>query len=238
MTINFTSLKRLLSPLFSGVVKSIFLTILIFLCLQSVQAGSNISLDNAKKEKFTVFVTELSISPLGQNLLISWQADKTAFNYYEVERSLDGRNFSTIGLVLDAPENSNLCMFKDRKMNCSPAITIWYRIKAIDKTGGVLYSNSSSYVIEKALNSSMDATAVPNPFTNSTLLKFNSETIGFAEVKVQNLNGQTLLSKQSAISKGNNSILLDGLSGLHNGIYIARLSINGTVIGNQKLIKN
>jgi len=236
MTTNSTTLRRLLSPVFSGFVKCNFLIISILL-LQSAQAGSTISLDNAKKSQLPVFNTELSIEAAGQNLIISWQADKATINYYEVEKSTDGEHFSTIGLVLDVLENSNLCMFKDKKLTNTSGKTVWYRIKAIDKDGGMLYSNSSSFVSEKKLAPACEATVCPNPFTTGTIFKFKSTTTGIAEIKVQNLDGQTLLSKQSGINKGYNSIGLEGLGSLTSGIYIARLTINGTVIGNQKLIK-
>ena len=184
-----------------------------------------------------VFATTLSVSVSGQNMLISWQADKEAFSYYEVERSTDAVNFSTIGLVLDAPENSNICLFKDRKTESLAGKTVWYRIKAIAKEGVFSYSNSISYISEKTLASTCETEAFPNPFKGGTALKFKSSEVGFAQISVQNLDGQTLLSKQSHIIKGYNNINLDGLASLSRGIYIARLSINGTVAANQKLIK-
>jgi len=217
MTTFITSFKELFS-------KHNILIILLFLCMQSALADS-----------LPVFTTEVAVTTAGQNLVISWQADKTAFNYYEVEKSTDGQHFSTIGLVLDAPENSNLCLFKDRKPSAS---TVWYRIKAINKAGVASYSNSTSYVLENVAAVTCEASAFPNPFTDATVIKLKSNEAGFAEVKVQSLGGQTLLSKQSNISKGYNSIPLDGLSGLTKGIYVARLTINGAVAGNQKLIKN
>lgn len=224
MNTIFTPFNQLLSERLIRTVKSNLLLILLFLCIQSAQAGN-----------LPVFTTELAVSPSGQNLVISWQADKAAFNYYEVEKSTDGKHFSTIGLVLDAPENSNLCLFKDKKQ---ASATVWYRIKALDKAGVASYSNSTSYVVENGASLTCEASVFPNPFTEATVIKFKSNEAGFAEVKVQNLNGQTLLSKQSNISKGYNSISLDGLSGLTKGIYVARLTINGTEAGNQKLIKN
>ena len=231
MSKNFTSSTPLFTYRLISTPKYKLLFILIFVF--ALQAGArNISV---VENGLPGFNTQLSVSTSGQNLVISWQADKETFNYYEVEKSIDAIHFSTIGLVLDAPENSNICLFKDKKMTNSTK-TVWYRIKAITKDGIVSFSNSTSYVIEEP-TVSCPSGAFPNPFKDVTEVRFKSNEAGFAEVKLQSLDGQTLLSKQSHISIGYNSIYLDGLASLSQGIYVARIIINGTVAGNQKLIK-
>ena len=205
--------------------------------LCALQAGARNLSSNANLENgFPVFTTPLAISASGQNLVISWQADKEAFNYYEVEKSADDVHFSTIGLVLDAPENSNTCLFKDKKTANSKGKTVWYRIKAIDKDGKASYSGSASYVFEQSA-ANCASEAFPNPFESITSIKFKSNESGFAEISVRNLDGQILLSKQSHINAGYNNIELEGLASLTKGIYVARITINGTVAGNQRLIK-
>lgn len=227
---NFTSFTSLFTYRFAGTLKYNFLFILI--SLFALQAGArNLTLSNG----LPVFTTPLAVSTSGHNLVISWQADKEAFTHYEVEKSADAVHFTTIGLVLDAPENSNICLFKDKKMANSTGKTVWYRIKAIDKDGIASYSNSVSYVVEQPAD--CELTTFPNPFKDATEVRFKSNEAGCAQVTVKNLDGQTLLSKQSQISMGYNSIFLDGLASLSKGIYVARITINGTVAGNQKLIK-
>ena len=78
----------------------------------------------------------------------------------------------------------------------------------------------------------------PNPFVENLTVRFNSSQKGMAEIRLISATGQTMLSKQSIISKGYNNIQLDGLSNLNNGMYVARLVMNGVVIDNQKIIKN
>jgi len=193
---------------------------------------------SAQGRSNTILFNELSIVNSGHNLIISWQADKTAFDHFEVERSLDGKNFSTIGLVLDAPENTNTCMFKDKKLNKTNAVTIWYRIKAINKDGSMVYSSSSSYTLEKETVADYTVSVSPNPFNNTAAFKIAGSKPGFAEIRIQNLAGETLLSKQSTISKGSNTILVDGMKKLNSGIYMAVVTINGIVVDNQRVVKD
>lgn len=230
MNNNSTSLKSLFSDRLLSIAK--YITLIILVCLVSLQAGARTNNANG----LPVFTTPLSVFTAGQNLVISFQADKNTFNYYEVEKSTDGQNFTTVGLVLDAPENSNTCLFKDKKSVTPTTKTVWYRIKAIAKDGVASYSSNASYASETPAVS-CESAAFPNPFVDATTVKFKSNESGLVEVTVRNLEGQTLLSKQSHISVGYNSIDLDGLSSLSKGIYVARITINGTVAGNQKLIK-
>ena len=78
----------------------------------------------------------------------------------------------------------------------------------------------------------------PNPFIENLNIRFTSAETGVAQIRITNIAGQTMLSKQSTISKGYNNIQLDGLSSLASGMYVAQLIMNGTVIDNQRVIKN
>ena len=182
-------------------------------------------------------ISRIMISASGHNLLLSWQVDKSAFNYYEVEKSSDGQNFLTIGLVLDAPENSNTCLFKEKKPGLPQNLSTWYRIKGILKNGNVIYSNPSSYRETELATPASGNSFSPNPFTHSGVVSFYSDQVGFAVLKLQNAAGEILLSKQSVINKGNNTIQVDGLSTLSSGVYVARLIINGIAVVNQKVVK-
>lgn len=210
-----------------GISKVSFLTIILFLFLQAAQGRTA-----------PVFNNELSIATSGHNLILSWQADKATLGHFEVERSFDGQHFATIGLVLDAPENTNTCMFKDKKTSNSTDKTVWYRIKSINKDGSAYYSSSSKYTIEKAVVADCVVSIAPNPFNDIAVFKFISNKPGLAEVKVQNLAGETLLSKQSTISKGSSNIQVEGLNKLTSGIYMAQFLMNGIVIDSQRVIKD
>ena len=233
MTKSITFITHLFNST-SRIIKSTLLIISFSFSILSVSAGDQL-IYNSKLE---TPISEILISAVGNNLVLSWQVDKSAFNYYEVERSYDGKSYTTIGLVLDAPENSNTCLFKDKKSGSSTGLTTWYRIKGIEKQGSVLYSASSSYKESIAAEKEvLNKAFAPNPFINAVSIKYLSKLAGFAEIILQNTAGETLLSKQSVLSKGYNNIQLPGLSKLVAGTYVARLIINGTVVVNQKVVK-
>ena len=233
-----SSIQLSFSPAFN-IAKASFLTIMLFLSLQSLQAGTiSYLVKKDQKEVSPASNNELSIYISGNNLILSWEANKATLGHFEVEKSFDGQHFSTIGLVLDAPENTNTCMFKDKKTNSPSNKTIWYRVKSINKDGSMFYTGSSRYTIPKATSSDCTVSVSPNPFNGTAVFKFISNKPGLAEVKVQNLAGETLLSKQSNIMKGSNSIQVEGLSKLTSGIYMAQFLMNGVVIDNQRVVKD
>ena len=232
MKTNFSSLRiSVVSRFLKSCINFIFISLSLF-SFVNTNGGNSGNILNRVNE---TLISSILISPSGHNLILSWQVDKSAFNYFEVEKSNDGKIFSTIGLVLDAPENSNTCLFK-AKRSTQENMT-WYRIKGILKDGAVLYSPSSSFQENEIFTPIVLHAFSPNPFLTTGDIKYFSNQAGFAVVKLQNIAGETLLSKQSVLIKGNNNIQLAGLNKLPSGIYVARLIINGTVMVNQKVVK-
>lgn len=160
-------------------------------------------------------------------------------SHFEVERSFDMANFSTIGLVLDGfvVNNTNKSyQYKDNSVELQGRTMAYYRLKQYDKDGQFAYSKVIAVRLQAKADVAMQLS--PNPFVESLNLRFTSTENGTAQIRISNMMGQTLLSKQSTISKGYNNIQVDGLGGLAAGMYTAQLILNGTLIDNQRVVKN
>jgi len=170
----------------------------------------------------------------------SWTTE-TEVNHdrFELERSFDNTNFKTVALIL-GPKSSNgetkYYEYTDKSSELADKKIAYYRLKQIDIDGKVTYSTIKLARFEGNAVSPIQVS--PNPFVEKLNLKFVSEEIGKAEIRIMNMTGQTLLSKQSTISKGYNNVQIEGLRGLASGMYMAQLIMNGTVIDNQRVIKN
>jgi hypothetical protein len=90
-------------------------------------------------------IDEVGVKAVGNNIILSWEADKVTFSYYELQKSDDGVNFKTVGLVLDAPEDSNTCLFKDLKANAANA-KIFYRVNGVQANGNIVVGKSNTFV--------------------------------------------------------------------------------------------
>jgi hypothetical protein len=159
-------------------------------------------------------------------------------NYFEVERSFDGRTFSSIALVLDGFENGTKksYQFKDNAPELQSKPVIYYRLKQVDKDGKTTYTNTLAVKMKAANDISIQA--FPNPFAENLNVRFTATENGKAEISLVNGNGQQIMTKQSNITKGFITVQMDGLAKLAPGLYIATVKINGVVAGSQKIIKN
>ena len=160
-------------------------------------------------------------------------------SHFEVERSFDMNNYKTIGVVLDGFEGDNgsrSSMFKDLAASLKGQSVVYYRLKQFDLDGKSSYSKVLAVRLEEKNEIVMQVT--PNPFAETLVVRFNSIENGLAQIRIINVTGKTMLSKQTVISKGSNSIMVDGLKGLSTGMYVAQMIMNGNVIDNQKVVKN
>lgn len=160
-------------------------------------------------------------------------------HHFEVERSFNATDFTTIGLVLDAEQvngNDRTYRFKDASAELQGKTIAYYRLRQVDIDGKVTYSSTLAVRLQSAATD-MAVQVSPNPFVEQVTLRFNAGENATAQVRIINMNGQTLLSKQSVITKGYNNVMVDGLGKLPKGMYIAQLLINGAIAGSQQLVK-
>ena len=174
-----------------------------------------------------------------KTVVLSWTTEQEINNnHFEVERSYDGANFTTIGLVLDGFENGSQknYQFKDNAAELQTKSVIYYRLKQVDNDGKFSYTNT--LVVKMQPKGGVVMQTSPNPFTANLDIRFTAMANAKAEVAIINTNGQQVLVKQTEITKGYVTIQLDGLSKLAPGMYIATLKIDGVTSGTQKIIKN
>lgn len=148
-------------------------------------------------------------------------------------------NYATIGMVLDGfavNGTGKSYQFKDNAAELQGKTMAYYRLKQIDIDGKATYSRVLAVRLQAKAGVTMQAS--PNPFVENLNVRFTATESGIAQIRIMNSYGQTLLSKQSPISKGYNNVQVDGLNGLAAGMYIAQLVLNGTVIDNQRVVKN
>jgi len=174
-----------------------------------------------------------------KSVLLKWITEQEInHNYFEVERSFDGRTFSTIAMVLDGFENGTKksYQFKDNASELQSKPVIYYRLKQVDKDGKTTYTNTLTVKMKAVSDITIQAS--PNPFVENLNVRFTAAENGKAEISLTNSNGQQIITRQSNIAKGYITIQMDGLAKLAPGMYIATVKINGVVTGSQKIIKN
>ena len=160
-------------------------------------------------------------------------------NHFEVERSFDSRNFSTLAMVLDAYSangNNKSYKYKDNGAELAGKAVVYYRIKQVDADGKATYSTVLSVRLQSKSGVTMQVS--PNPFMEKLTVRFESAAAGNAEVRIVNMTGQTIASKQTIIGEGYNNLQVEGLNKLSSGMYVAQVYVNGVIVDTQKVIRN
>ena len=182
----------------------------------------------------------LSLNTTGKNkkVILNWQTNEEInINAISVERSFNGTSFSPINTIIDAFSKNNLNNYQaiDASEELIGKAYIYYRIKQINASGKITYSNLS--YVHLSQNPDMKMETSPNPFTEKIKVQFNSEVKGNAEIRISNITGLNLKIKKTEIAQGINNLYIDGLASMPAGLYFARLLINGEVVETKKIIK-
>lgn len=137
-------------------------------------------------------------------------------SHFDVERSDDGSQFNKIGVVTSfVPQNKAV---KFSYQDTSPTSnTIYYRIKVVSKDGVSKYSNILTVRVSSASSGKLKIS--PNPASSSVNLSFYSALRGTMELQLLDMTGKIVLREQHVVESGQNSITLNQLSRLSEGIY-------------------
>jgi hypothetical protein len=174
-----------------------------------------------------VTFTSFTASPRSNDVLLSWSTASELNNKgFEVERSVNGRDFKTVDFVKGAGNSSrnvNYNLTDAKAFNATNVL--YYRLKQIDFDGKFAYST----IVRVSKNAGeANALAVfPNPYSTDYSLSFTATNNGNASIEMVDLQGRVVASQEATISSGPNTLSMKETTNLKSGIYFVRLTING-----------
>jgi len=156
---------------------------------------------------------------------------------FEVQRSLDGVHYSSIGFVnsLANGGNSNVTLnyaFTDNNVSGSKQ---FYRLRQADLNGGSKLSNIVLLKSDKPTLITLDG-MFPNPAVSVVNMMIASPAKDKVLVTLVDMSGRTVLQKQLNVETGSNTIPVD-VSGLASGTYMVRLQSGNGEVSTGKLVK-
>jgi len=164
--------------------------------------------------------------PKGDDNLLQWQTvTEINSNYFNIQRSITGSNFATIGKVNAAGASTAKInyAYTDHFTAGDLSPVVYYRLQEVDKDGKIAYSNIA--VVRKNIINGGFVIA-PNPVRDVINLQAGSN-IGDAVVILQDMNGKVLYSaKQQNITAGEK--IQVSTSALAKGMYIVTIKTNNT----------
>lgn len=161
-----------------------------------------------------------------EDAYISWAtASEKNSESFEVQKSNDGKHFSTIGNVQAKGNSTEISKynFVDPLAFISASAYTYYRVKEVDFDGSITYSNTVVLVKEKTA----EIVAYPNPFTNHIQITI-SDAFEHAEIQLINSMGMLIKQEEFSRSSGLNTSISD-LKQLSPGIYFVRIKVDDDI---------
>jgi hypothetical protein len=149
---------------------------------------------------------------------------------FVIERSKDGKNFSTIG-QRRMTANPNTLEYNDAL--AADYQKIYYRIKAIKHDGSYLYSNTLFVTSTPYVNTSV----YPNPFTHYVKAEILSDINQQVKISWMNASGIIIKDETRSLNKGLNQLQLDPPVNLPPGRYVLQVILNDGTRKTMQIIK-
>ena len=199
---------------------------------------------SAVANRFRIVFKSMSVLPVSftsvkayqkNNLVaVEWKVEnETAINKYDIEKSIDGNNFSKINSVAAAGNNHPAISYN--VMDEKPAIgNNFYRIKSIGFGGEIRYSQ----IIKVALgNTKTNITAYPNPLQNNSInLQLNNIKTGMYAVRLINGSGQVVYTNELNVTSSNTTQAVTVQQLLAKGMYQLEVKGPGDILMQQQVI--
>ncbi|MBL7884063.1 MAG: T9SS type A sorting domain-containing protein, partial [Bacteroidia bacterium] len=161
----------------------------------------------------------------GKNNYLEWiTASEINNDYFTIERSIDGTNYSEIGTIKGSGTSHETKTYSTIDYTPSTGIN-YYRLKQTDFDGGWKYSGIVAINTDYA-NGSI-SNIHPNPTNSDINFEFNAPLAGSIYLQVFDYTGRLVTEDNMAVSEGNNS-LQTSLNNLAKGIYSMKVSFNQT----------
>jgi 1,4-alpha-glucan branching enzyme len=139
-------------------------------------------------------------------------------SHYELERSLDGRSFTSVATITAMGRSSYA--YADN-ISTIPSPVFFYRLRMVDADGSYRYS---SVVKLNIVSRAGFIEVAPNPFSAKLTVRIESETQDMATIVVNDLGGRQLLRMQKQLQSGNNAFDITEAGKFANGVYMVTIT--------------
>ncbi|WP_196283596.1 T9SS type A sorting domain-containing protein [Hymenobacter jeongseonensis] len=127
---------------------------------------------------------------------LTWRtASEKNNDFFDVERSLNGKDFITIGQVQGQGSTSSATAYAltDAGIGPKAAGLVYYRLRQVDFDGTATYSPVRTVTFTKALASTPAISVFPNPATAATTLDLSQLPAGTYQVSLLDATGRVVL---------------------------------------------
>jgi hypothetical protein len=164
---------------------------------------------------------------------LNWTvADNEISSNFEIERSFNGRDYTTVGVQFASEKmGTENYMFYETTNGTDK---VMYRLKMTDKNHEVDYSRILIFQLKSTTTNNIKI--IGNPVNDKLTFSFTSPATQMVDVKVYDVSGKMLLNNKINSLEGSNVISLPLSSTFKSGMYVVEVS-NGTELQSSKFVK-
>jgi hypothetical protein len=167
-----------------------------------------------------------------QQVRLNWKTlNNDLVQYFEVQRSTDGKNFVTIDRVNRTGSSEYSSVDEEVNINLPAS---YYRILMYSAENKVKYSNSITISLEGDSRSGIKL--FPNPVKETAQLQINASSNSKAQIRITDAAGRVISSLATVVQQGRNVIVLDQLEKHPRGIYMLTVYLDGEVFNNKIIL--
>ncbi len=159
---------------------------------------------------------------------LNWNTVAGDFDHFEIERSLDGQIYETIGSVnsKETVSSEGRYAFRDHFHSAVARNNdFYYRLKEFEPNGNFIYSK---VLIARMFNTKSLASlsVTPDPLENDILVHVQLNESSYVLMKVTDEKGNLLLKEGQKAENGTNTYSLEGTHSLVPGLYTLEVTVN------------
>ena len=164
---------------------------------------------------------------------LQWKiGNNKTVDQFEVQRTYDGREFKTIGIVFGSEKiDIEDYMFYE---TISSFDKVMYRLKMIDKDGDIGYSKTLVFQNKATTNNSIKI--FNNPVIDQLTFNYTALISQIIDIKVYDMSGRLMMTNKVKGLEGNNMISLPLTSTFKPSMYLLEVR-NGADIQTAKFVK-
>ena len=169
------------------------------------------------------FVTSLFTINEADNVILKWTSSNEPVNEsYEAQRSVDGRNFISMGNVNGKGQNLSVATYSIEDRNPVKGLA-YYRL--VNKTGSTI-SFSELKTVDRGTHHATYVIAYPNPVNDLLTIKIGSLQNESTMIEVLDMSGRKLKSIPLKLNAGEQTIQAN-MSYLTTGTYLLKMQLAG-----------
>lgn len=159
-----------------------------------------------------------------KDVKLIWKTEnETGHREFRIERSFDGKSFTSIGILSAGLQGKKTSTYQyiDRAVEMQGA-RVYYRLQMVADNSDNSYSGVVS--LHKS-TSAADLAVYPVPFKDQLNLRISVKAVSEAVVTLTDIFGSQVLRKKISLTQGSNDVKISDVSGLSTGTYV--LTVKG-----------